>query len=373
MSETGTAMTAPHRRMARPAAGSSARGGSAADAGGTSRVRTLVFLRDRGILVLWVLLIAFFGFWASPYFFTLGNAALVANAAALTAVFAASVGFGVLSGALDLSVPGSATMGAIVGGVVIHAGLPVWLGILAALAVGIAVGLVNGVLVQRGLNPLVVTIASLTVLTGLAQVVAGGVPVTGITQLKWMGSTSYFGIPAPVFVVAVVYLLGWLFLSQTRAGVRLLAVGGNIEAVRRVGIRANRYRVLGFVLSGVCAAIGGLLVMATTTQASPNPSVDLLFTALTAVALSGMPLTGGRGSLPRVLVGALIIATISSALIIRGIPPYWATIATGVLLVLALGFERAMSAAVARRLAPPPTAALETPAAAAPSTTVQEA
>ena len=73
--------------------------------------------------------------------------------------------------------------------------------------------------------------------------------------------------------------------------------------------------------------------MATTTQASPNPSVDLLFSALTAVALSGMPLTGGRGSLPRVLVGALIIATIASALIIRGIQPYWATIATGVLLV----------------------------------------
>jgi ribose transport system permease protein len=198
------------------------------------------------------------------------------------------------------------------------------------------------------------------VLGGLAQVVSGGVPVSGITQLTWMGSTSYFGIPAPVFVVAVVFLVGWLFLTQTRSGVRLLAVGGNIEAVRRAGVRADYYRVLGFVLSGIFAAIGGLLVMATTTQASPNPSVDLLFSALTAVALSGMPLTGGRGSLPRVLVGALIIATIGSALIIKGIPPYFATIATGVLLVLALAFERVMSSAVAKRLAPPPTASLET-------------
>jgi ribose transport system permease protein len=188
-----------------------------------------------------------------------------------------------------------------------------------------------------------------------------------------MGSTQYMGIPAPVFVVALVYILGTLFLGQTRAGVRMLAVGGNIEAVRRAGVRADRYRVLGFVLTGVCAAIGGLLVTATTTQASPNPSVDLLFTALTAVALSGMPLTGGRGSLPRVLVGALIIASISSALIIRGIAPYWATIATGVLLVLALAFERAMSAAVAKRLAPPPTATLSTTAPAGASATAQEA
>jgi ribose transport system permease protein len=328
------------------------------DSGGTNGVKTLVFLRDRGIIVLWVVLVAVFAFWAAPYFFTLANAALVANVAALTAIFAAAVAFGVLSGALDLSIPGTATLAAVTGGTVLHAGAPVWLGIAVTLAVGVGIGIINGVLVQRGLNPLVVTIATLTVTGGVAQVIAGGVPVSGITQLTWMGSTDYFGVPAPVFVVALVFLVGAVFLSQTRAGVRLMAVGGNIEAVRRAGINANWYRVLGFALSGVCAAIGGLLVMATTTQASPNPSVDLLFSALTAVALSGMPLTGGRGSLIRVLIGALIIATISSALVIKGIPPYFATIATGVLLVAALAFEKVMSSEVARRLAPPPTASL---------------
>jgi len=352
MEMTGSIMSTQEARPAqRPAA--------PAEHDGAKGVRALVFLRDRGIIVLWLALVAVFAVWASPYFFTLANAALVANAAALTAVFAAAVAFGILSGALDLSIPGTATMAAVIGAVVIDAGLPAWAGILAALVTGIVVGAINGALVLRGLNPLVVTIAMLTVLTGLAQVVAGGVPITGITQLGWMGSTSYFGIPAPVFVVAVVYLVSWLFLTQTRAGVRMLGVGGNIDAVRRVGVNANNYRILGFVLSGVAAAVGGLLVTATTTQASPNPSVDLLFSALTAVALSGMPLTGGRGSLPRVLVGALIIATIASALIIKGIAPYWATIATGVLLVLALGFEHVMSRAVAKRLAPPPRATLD--------------
>lgn len=333
---------------------------AALDTAGTGSVKALVFLRDRGILVLWGVLIVVFAFWAAPYFFTLANAGLIANSAALTAIFAAAVAFGILSGALDLSIPGTAAVAGVVGGLVIKAGLPGWAGILAAIAVGIIVGATNGILVQRGLNPLVVTIATLTVTGGLAQLFSGGVPVTGIMQLKWMGSTQYFGIPAPVIVVAIVYLVGWIFLTQTRAGTRLMAVGGNIEAVRRVGIRADYYRILGFILGGVSASVGGLLVMATTTQASPNPSVGLLFTALTAVALSGMPLTGGRGSLPRVLVGALIIATIASALIIRGIPPYISTIATGVLLVLALAFEKVMSAAVARRLAPPPTAVLET-------------
>jgi ribose transport system permease protein len=353
-------MTSPVRSA--PGAPEAAKAGETSDAAATGGVRTLVFLRDRGILVLWLLLVVVFAFMAAPYFFTFDNAALIASAAALTAIFAASVAFGVLSGALDLSVPGVATLAAVVSARLVTAGVPVWLGLIGAIVVGVLIGLLNGVLVQRGLNPLVVTIATLTVLGGLAQVIANGVPVTGITQLGWMGSTSYFGIPAPVFVVAVLYVLGWLFLTQTRAGARLMAVGGNAEAVRRAGVRADRYRILGFVLSGICASIGGVVVMATTTQASPNPSVDLLFSALTAVALSGMPLTGGRGSLPRVLVGALIIATISSALIIRGIPPYWATIATGVLLVAALGFERLMSAAVAARLAAPPATVLETKA-----------
>jgi ribose transport system permease protein len=352
-------MTTAQGRPPAPAAPRTPPAAPAVDAGGTSGVRALVFLRDRGILVLWLLMVVVFAFWAKPYFFTLDNAALIANAAALTAIFGSAVAFGVLSGALDLSVPGSATMAAVVAARVINAGQPVWLGLVAGIAVGVVVGLVNATLVRRGLNPLVVTIAALTVLGGLAQVVADGVPITGITQLAWIGSSSYWGIPAPVFVVIALYIVGWFFLMWTRAGARLQAVGANAEAVRRVGVRADNYRTLGFVLSGVCSAVGGLVVMATTTQASPNPSVDLLFSALTAVALSGMPLTGGRGSLPRVLVGALIIATISSALIIRGVPPYWATVATGVLLVLALGFDRAMSAAVASRLVPPPAAALD--------------
>jgi len=322
----------------------------------TGSVRALVFLRDRGIIVLWLFLVLVFSLWAAPYFFSLANAALVANAAALTAIFAAAVAFGVLSGALDLSVPGAATMGAVVGGTLLAGGAPTFVGILAALATGVAIGLVNGLLVQRGLNPLVVTIGMLTVLGGLAQVVAGGVPISGITQLGFMGSVSYFGIPAPVIVVAIIFVVGTLFLTQTRAGGRLMAVGTNAEAVRRVGVSASKYRIIGFILSSTVAAVGGLTVTATTTQASPNPSVDLLFSALTAVALSGMPLTGGRGSLPRVLVGALIIASISSALVIKGVPPYVATIATGVLLVGALAFDRIMTAAVAKRLVPAPTA-----------------
>ena len=156
-----------------------------ADAAGTGRVRALVFLRDRGIIILWLLLVAVFAVWAQPHFFTWTNARLVADAAALSALFAAAVAFGILSGALDLSIPGTAALAGVVAGKLLEGGTPSWVAIIAAIGVGVAVGLVNGVLVQRGLNSLVVSIATLTAArrTGQPRRRRGGDPRPRPTRL----------------------------------------------------------------------------------------------------------------------------------------------------------------------------------------------
>jgi ribose transport system permease protein len=323
-------------------------------------VSVLVFLRDRGIFMLWGLLIAVFAFWCSPYFFTVDNALLIANAGALTALFAAGVGIGIMTGVLDLSLPGTAAIASCVCGWLLTHGHATWLSLLAGLGCGVVVGLVNGFITLRGFNPIIVTIGTLSVLTGLAAVVAGGYTFPGLTQLEFMGTHRYFrigeagdtfpGIPAPVFIVAAVFIVGTVFLTRTRDGLRLMAVGANAEAVRRAGIPSQRYTVLGFVISGFLASIGGLVNTANVTEANPAASPAVIFTALTAVALAGVALTGGRGSLPRVLVGALILATISNGLTIRGIQPYWATVATGALLIGSLLFERVLQNGVSERL-----------------------
>ncbi len=313
-------------------------------------VSVLVFVRDRGIFLLWGLLIAVFAFWAAPYFFTLDNALLVGNAAAITAIFAAGVGFGVMTGVLDLSLPGTAAFASCVTGWLITHGNPTWLSLVAGMLVGGLVGIVNGLITLRGFNPIIVTIGTLSVLSGLAAVVAGGYTFPGLTSLEFMGTHRYLGVPAPIYIVALLFIVGTVFLTRTRDGIRLMAVGGNAEAVRRSGIHSDRYKVLGFVVSGLCAALGGLVSTAVTTEANPEASPAIIFSALTAVALAGVALTGGRGSLPRVLVGALILATITNGLTIRGIQPYWATVATGLLLIGSLALERFIQHSVSERL-----------------------
>jgi len=313
-------------------------------------IRGLIFLRDRGIVVLFALLLVAFSIWANPYFASWNNATLIANAAALTAIYGAGVAVGIICGALDLSIPGTAAVAACVCAKLITQGQPVWLALLAGLLIGVVVGALNGLIALRGFNPIVVTIGMLSITSAAAQLIAGGYSIPGLTKLQFMGTDRYLSIPAPVWIAAGLFLVGTLFLTHTRDGLRLMAVGGNAEAVRRSGVSAERYKVLGFVISGVCAALGGLVTAATVTEASPEASPGIIFTALTAVALAGVPLSGGRGSLPRVLIGALVLATIANGLTIKGINPYWGTGVTGMLLLASLGLEKWVSTSVSRRL-----------------------
>jgi len=313
-------------------------------------IRSLIFVRDRGIFVLWALLLIAFSIWASPYFASVDNALLIANAAALTAIFAAGVAVGIICGALDLSIPGTAALASCVCGWLITHGAPTGVSIVAALILGALVGAVNGLITLRGFNPIVVTIGTLSAMTGLAAVIADGYTIPGLDSLTFMGTQRYLGVPAPVWITAALFAAGTVFLTRTRDGIRMMAVGGNPEAVRRSGIHADRYKVLGFVISGFCAALGGLVTTALVTEANPAANASIIFNALTAVALAGVSLAGGRGSLPRVLVGALILGTISNALTIEGIQPYWGTAVTGVLLLASLAVEKWVSTTVSKRL-----------------------
>jgi ribose transport system permease protein len=297
------------------------------------KVRGLLFVRDQGLLVLWIAIIIVFAFWGAPHFFTLSTGISVLNSAAIAAIYAAGVGVGVMTGVLDLSVPATAAFSGVVTAQLLKAGAPVAVAILVGLAAGVAVGVVNGLIVIRGFNGLIVTIAMLTSLSGVSLLLADDINISQLTDLRFLGTQTYLGIPAPVYIALALYIALTVFLKLTRNGMRLLAVGGNAEAARRVGIAVDRYRVAGFAISGFCAAVGGIVTAAYIATAVPGPSIGVVFSAMTAVALAGIPFSGGRGSLPRVALGAVVIATISAGLLLSKVSSNWSAIVTGALLV----------------------------------------
>ena len=183
--------------------------------------------------------------------------------------------------------------------------------------------------------------------------IAAGLAGYLVTLLFAFGDPVMDPIPwmlAGLLWVAIVPSSGERSTEQPRSGVRMIATGGNPEAVRRVGINANAYKLLGFVLSGLLAALAGLMQTALVTEASPQAGPGIIFQALTAVALAGVSLAGGRGSLPKVLVGAIVLATIADGLTIKGVPPYWATVSTGVLMIGALMLDKVLTHTISERL-----------------------
>ncbi|MDE2409214.1 MAG: ABC transporter permease [Actinomycetales bacterium] len=310
----------------------------------------LLFVRSWGIVILFALLWGAFSIWGFPIFGTFVNFSVILQGAAISTIFAAAIAMGVFSGVLDLSVPGTAALSSVLLAKCLLSGVPMWLSFVVAIAAAVVVGLFNSFFTLRGINPLAVTIGTLSITTGAAALITTGPPLYGFTPMDWLATNLYFGLPAMFYVALVIYIIGTVFLTQTRGGGRFMAAGGNAEALRRSGVNANLYKVLGFVLSAGLAGVAGIVTTAYTTQGNPAAATDSLFTGLTAVALSGISLAGGRGSLPKVMVGALVIAEITSILNIKNIQPFWGIVITGALLIGALYLEMTIQKQVSKRV-----------------------
>lgn len=304
--------------------------------------------REYGIIGFFVLLLLLFGITSST-FFSVSNLVGILTAASITALFALGEAIVVLVGALDLSIVAVAALAGVAAAMSIKAGAPGWVGIFVGLLVGAACGALNAVLVEfLRISALVATLAALTSLTGVALLVTGGNPIFGITAIAWLGQGQIGGIPTPVYIMVAMYLIVGLIMSQTVFGGRLLAVGGNAEAAQRAGIRRRVYVFIPFVLCSTIAGLAGIVVLGRLGTAEPNYADNTLFDAITAVALAGVLLTGGRGKVLKVLIGALIVATIANGLLLLAVSTFWTYVTTGALLALAVWADGAISRAIER-------------------------
>jgi len=223
--------------------------------------------------------------------------------------------------------------------------IPLYLGygvvaaIVVSLLAGVVVGLINGVLVAKvGLQPIVATLALFVGGRGLAVVISGG-------QLKdihdpdfiRLGSGDLFGIPILVWVLIIVALATHLMLRYTDIGRNIYAIGGNPTAARLAGIDINRYVVGCYVLAGFVAAIAGILLTARTGSGQPTSgSQGLELQSITAAALGGVALLGGKGGISGTVIAVILLGVLQNGLTILDVNSFWQDIAQGALLVVAV-------------------------------------
>ncbi|MER5557751.1 substrate-binding domain-containing protein [Streptomyces sp. NPDC002506] len=303
--------------------------------GGAQGLRRL--LLDNGALSALVVLVAALAL-LSGDFLTTQNLLNVGVQAAVTAILAFGVTFVIVSAGIDLSVGSVAALSAtVLAWSATSEGVPVWLAVLMAVATGIACGLVNGVLVSYGkLPPFIATLAMLSVGRGLSLVISQGSPIAFPDSVSHLGDTLGGRLPVPVLVMIGAGLLTALVLSRTYIGRSMYAIGGNEEAARLSGLRVKRQKLVIYALSGLFAAVAGIVLASRLSSAQPQAAQGYELDAIAAVVIGGASLSGGVGKASGTLIGALILAVLRNGLNLLSVSAFWQQVVIGVVIALAV-------------------------------------
>lgn len=326
-----------HGVAAQPAQATS---GSTAIDGHRARMKSM--MRTAGMLPVLVLLCIGFGF-LTDGFATLQNLSIVTQQASINIVLAAGMTFVILTGGIDLSVGSilaASAVAAMLCSTITGWG---WLGIPAALGVGLGFGVINGALISLlRLPPFIVTLGSLTAVRGIARLMGHDTTIFN-PQLSFafIGNGTLFGVPWLVIIALMVVGVSWFVLRRTVLGLHIYSVGGNPEAARLSGIKVWGIEMFVYAVSGLLAGLGAVmsaarLYAANGLQLGQSYELD----AIAAVILGGTSFVGGVGSIVGTLIGALIIAVLSNGLVLLGVSDIWQYIIKGLVIVGAVALDR---------------------------------
>ena len=312
-----------------------------------------ILLEGRAFFALIIIIIVFSIL--SPNYFTLANFLTMSNHVAIYGLLSIGMLLVILNGGIDLSVGSVLALSGVVAGafmqgvtlsalgVVLYP--PVWAVCLITCALGAFVGAVNGALIAFFRVPaFVATLGTLYVARGVALLMTNGLTYNnlsghaelGNTGFDWLGFNRIGVIPIGVLVLALIAVLCHLALTRTAFGRWLYASGGNERAAELSGVPVKSVKISVYVLSGICAAIAGLVLSSQLTSAGPTAGTTYELTAIAAVVIGGAALTGGRGTVRGTMLGAFVIGFLSDGLVIVGVSSYWQTVFTGAVIVLAV-------------------------------------
>jgi len=317
------------------------------------RSKSISFFRQPGLLQNLVLLavlavIAVVFQVLNPNFLTMASLRAIALAVAPIGVMAAGQTLVVLFGALDISVGAQAGVASCISAMAFTAWGSAFFSVVVALVLGVVIGLLNGVIIVYGrINPIVATLGGLALYKGVAQVLTNGRAIGFVAVnpfYKAIGSGTFLWLPVAAWIFIVVAVMFWIFLTRTDMGRNVYAIGGNNTAARLAGINTNKYIIAAYVVVGICGAIAGIMYTAKTGSGSPTvATAGYELQTVTAVALGGAVMTGGKGGIGSTVIAILLVGSLNIGLTSVNVSIFWQNIAQGLMLIAAVIIQKARS------------------------------
>jgi ribose transport system permease protein len=302
--------------------------------------------RESGILLFTVYLVLFLYWYTGETFWTVQNVLNVARNVSFVAIMGIGQALVIVTGGIDLSMGSVLGLAGMIAGVLLSLELGVGTSVAAALGAGAAAGAVNGFFVTRvGMPPFVPTLGMLSLARGLSFVLTQGRSVSDFgpagERFRSLGAGEALGIPSPILYMLVLAVGGWLFLGGTQWGYRLYAIGGHEEAARLAGIPVGWMKFTVYVISGVLAALAGVLTTSWLGVAQASAGTGQELDVIAAVVIGGTSLTGGQGTILGVVIAAALAGLIRNGLVQVQVSSYWTPVAVGALLIAAVWLDQA--------------------------------
>ena len=289
-----------------------------------------------------IVVVLFFGIAKPDTFLTVDNFLQILRQAAVYAIMATGMTFVLLTGGVDLSQGSTLAMCCVFCAMTINATGNILLGILAAVAGGAVVGLINGVVIAYvKLPPFIMTLGSMYMVRGFTLYITNStqVSVKGADSFKYIGQGSLLYVPVPVYVFIVIAAIGMIYLTYTASGRSIFAVGSNEVSARLSGVKVNKTIVTVYTLSAICVGLAGVVYLARLTAAQPTAGESYEMEAIAAAVVGGTSQAGGEGGILGSLIGAVIIAIIRNGLVMIGVGSYFTKIVVGLIIVLAVAID----------------------------------
>lgn len=304
-------------------------------------MKALEIYKKYGTYIFLAVLIAVFSILA-PNFLSATNFINILRQVSIFGIVVTGVSMVMIGGCMDLSVGAQlAVDGMLAGTLMVTLGLPIPVAVILTILLGLVLGAVNGIIaVKLNIAPLIVTLGTMLVLQGVAYLITGGYPITGMPEaFKYIGQGYISVIPVPVIIFAIFVAFGWIVMNRTYLGRYIYALGGNKEAARLAGIDVDKLTIMMYSFCGFASAIASLILVGRTNASQPGAGSSYSFDCMTAACLGGISIRGGEGKISGTIVGVLVLGILDNGLLLLSVNSNAQSVVKGLILLIVVALD----------------------------------